>query len=197
MLVICHFNIKLAEAGVVRVAGYVDSYLEHLVPLLIWILTCCPFYIIWEVLLAYARWFLTSWGTYIFIMHAYIYLFYFINWGGWRCWWTDFVPEAIHNPVATKLLVSGLLTRFIYCVRLFLHRYICLFVFNVPSTARSFRDGTPIYCPLRRTWSSVNTPSRPGIEPGAVAWQFITLPLRYGRSWHRYSFCIYILYVPC
>ena len=24
-------------------------------------------------------------------------------------------------------------------------------VFNVPSTARSFRDGTPIYCPLRRT----------------------------------------------
>ena len=29
-----------------------------------------------------------------------------------RCWWTDFVPEAIHNPVglAIKLLVSGLLT---------------------------------------------------------------------------------------
>ena len=26
-----------------------------------------------------------------------------------------------------------------------------LVVFNVPSTARSFRDGTPIYCPLRRT----------------------------------------------
>ena len=32
-----------------------------------------------------------------------------------------------------------------------------LVVFNVPSTARSFRDGTPIYCPLRRTWSSINT----------------------------------------
>ena len=31
-----------------------------------------------------------------------------------------------------------------------------LVVFNVPSTARSFRDGTPIYCPLRRTWSSIN-----------------------------------------
>ena len=30
-----------------------------------------------------------------------------------------------------------------------------LVVFYVPSTARSFRDGTPIYCPLRRTWSSV------------------------------------------
>ena len=29
--------------------------------------------------------------------------------------------------------------------------YVCLFVFNVPSTARSFRDVTPIYCPLRRT----------------------------------------------
>ena len=26
-----------------------------------------------------------------------------------------------------------------------------LVVFYVPSTARSFRDGTPIYCPLRRT----------------------------------------------
>ena len=25
-----------------------------------------------------------------------------------------------------------------------------LFVFNVPSTARSFRDSNPIYCPLRR-----------------------------------------------
>ena len=51
--------------------------------------------------------------------------------------------------------------------------------FNVPLTARSFRDGTPIYCPLRRTWSSINTPFRPGIEPRAVAWQSITLPLRY------------------
>ena len=31
---------------------------------------------------------------------------------GWlkSCWWTDFVPEAIHNPVAIKLLVSRLLT---------------------------------------------------------------------------------------
>ena len=26
-----------------------------------------------------------------------------------------------------------------------------LVVFNVPSTVRAFRDGTPIYCPLRRT----------------------------------------------
>ena len=26
-----------------------------------------------------------------------------------------------------------------------------LVVFNVPSTARSFRDGTHIYCPLRGT----------------------------------------------
>ena len=57
-----------------------------------------------------------------------------------------------------------------------------LVVFNVPSTARSFRDGTPIYCPLRRTWSSINTPFRPGFEPRAVAWQSITLPLRYASS---------------
>ena len=57
-----------------------------------------------------------------------------------------------------------------------------LVMFNVPSTARSFRDGTPIYCPLRRTWSSINTPFRPGIEPWAMAWQSITLPLHYASS---------------
>ena len=45
------------------------------------------------------------------------------------------------------------------------------------STARSFRDGTPIYCPLRRTWSLVFTPSPLEIQPWAVAWQSITLPL--------------------
>ena len=27
--------------------------------------------------------------------------------------------------------------------------FVCLFVFYVPSTARSFRDSTPIYCPMR------------------------------------------------
>ena len=41
-------------------------------------------------------------------------------------------------------------------------------VFYVPSTARSFRDGTPIYCPLWRTWSSVLTPFPLGIELWAV-----------------------------
>ena len=35
--------------------------------------------------------------------------------------WTDFVPEAIHNPLAIKLLVSGLLTGHICNVRLFVH----------------------------------------------------------------------------
>ena len=29
-------------------------------------------------------------------------------------------------------------------------KLVWLVVFNVPSTARSFRDGTPIYCPLRK-----------------------------------------------
>ena len=58
-----------------------------------------------------------------------------------------------------------------------------LFVFYVPSTARSiFKDGTPIYCPLRRTRSSVNTPFQPGIEPRVVAWRSITLPLRHASS---------------
>ena len=45
---------------------------------------------------------------------------------------------------------------------------VCLFGFNIPSTARTFTDGTPIYCPLRRTRSSVNTPFPRGIEPQAV-----------------------------
>ena len=53
-----------------------------------------------------------------------------------------------------------------------------LVVFNVPSTARSFRDGTPIYCPLRRTWSSINTPFRPGIEPRGMAVHYVTAALR-------------------
>ena len=63
----------------------------------------------------------------------------------------------------------------------------CLVVFNVPSTARSFRDGTPIYCPLRKTWSSINTPFWPGNEPRAIAWQSITLPLRYASSTYRHQ----------
>ena len=37
------------------------------------------------------------------------------------------------------------------CVCVCVCVYGWLVVFNVPSTARSFRDGTPIYCPLRRT----------------------------------------------
>ena len=49
-----------------------------------------------------------------------------------------------------------------------------LVVFYVSSTARSFRDGTPIYCPLWRTWSSVFTPTPPGIKRLAVVWQSIT-----------------------
>ena len=57
-----------------------------------------------------------------------------------------------------------------------------LVVFYVPSTARSFRDGTPIYCLLRRTWSSVFTPFPQGIEPRAVAWQSITQPLRHAET---------------
>ena len=54
-----------------------------------------------------------------------------------------------------------------------------LVVFYVPSTARSFRDGTPIYCPLQRTWNLVITT---GIEPRVVAWQSITLLLRHASS---------------
>ena len=57
-----------------------------------------------------------------------------------------------------------------------------LVVFHVPSTVRSFRDGNPIYCPLRRMWSSVFTPFPPGIEPGTVTWQSMTLLLCHTSS---------------
>ena len=60
-----------------------------------------------------------------------------------------------------------------------------LVVFYVQSTLRSLRDGTPIFCPLRRTWSSIFTPFPPGIEPLAVAWQSITLPLRFEEHWRN------------
>ena len=50
-------------------------------------------------------------------------------------------------------------------------------VFNVPSTTMSFRDGAPIYCPLRKKQSSVFTPSPSWIEPRVdVAWQSNTQP---------------------
>ena len=43
--------------------------------------------------------------------------------------WTDFVPEAIHNSVAIKLLVSGLLTGHICYVHLFLHHNrFCIYI---------------------------------------------------------------------
>ena len=51
------------------------------------------------------------------------------------------------------------------------NKLVCwLVMFNGPSTARSLRDGTPIYCPLQRMWSSVFTTLPPGIEPLAVVW---------------------------
>ena len=70
-----------------------------------------------------------------------IYSFYFINWGEWRCWWTDFVPEAIHNLVAIKLLVSCLLTRRIYYVHLFEHHNrFCINISNSSERVLSFKQ---------------------------------------------------------
>ena len=62
-----------------------------------------------------------------------------------------------------------------------------LVVFYVPSIVRSFRDGTSIYCPLQRTRGLVFTPFPLGIEPRAVAWQSITLPLRHANSTKIYN----------
>ena len=47
--------------------------------------------------------------------------------------WTYFVPEAIHNQVAIKLLVSGLLTGHICSEYLFLHHNrFYFYIFLVP-----------------------------------------------------------------
>ena len=77
-----------------------------------------------------------------------------------ECWWERYHPP----PLCSAHLVGWLV------------------VFYIPSTARSFRDGIPIYCPLQRTWSSIFTPFPQGIEPRTVAWQSITLPLRHASS---------------
>ena len=104
----CHFNNLLAEAGVMHEAGYVD-YLEHLVPLLkldINILSILHY-------LGSPLGFCTLIFDLMRNLHIYnacTYIHSILLTGGWRCWWTDFVPEAIHNPVAIKLLVLGLLT---------------------------------------------------------------------------------------
>ena len=51
---------------------------------------------------------------------------------------------------------DNFIARFVYVKRKIRHVFTrrlvgWLVVFNIPLTARSFRDGTPIYCPLRRT----------------------------------------------
>ena len=89
-----------------------------------WIITSCLYFLIWEVLLAIKRVFLTSWarGTCIFIMHTFIHIFYFNHLGESALLCGQTVPEAIHNQVAIKLLKSGLLTwRIICCVYLFFY----------------------------------------------------------------------------
>ena len=53
-----------------------------------------------------------------------IYLSILMSWADSAAVWTDFVPEAIHNQIAIKLLVSGILTGYICYVYLFLHHNI-------------------------------------------------------------------------
>ena len=80
------------------------------------------------------------------------------------------VPLRVVTPAHYTIFLSVvILSCRVMCgghkMRLFLHIHFCLFelsniilrwlvgwliVFNVPSTARSFKHGTPIYCPLRR-----------------------------------------------
>ena len=58
-----------------------------------------------------------------------------------------YIHTCMHACIHTTYIHTCMHTYIHACM----HAYICLFEFNVPSTARSFRDGTPIYCPLRRT----------------------------------------------
>ena len=47
---------------------------------------------------------------FVFKKLRYKHVFYFNHLMGWRCCVDRTVPEAIHNPVAIKLLLFGLLT---------------------------------------------------------------------------------------
>ena len=89
--------------------------------------------------------------------------------------WVDLFPFWLHSsiPVADKYLKWPTSTMLNW-----------LDVFYVPSTARSFRDGMPIYCPLQRTWSSIFKPFPQGIEPRAVAWQSISYTIAAPRQLH-------------
>ena len=72
-------------------------------------------------------------------------------------------------------------------------------VFYVPLTARSFRDGTPIYCPLQRRRSLVNTTGNQ--TPGR------RMPVHYSTAAPRkllywilstvYYTCHYMKYLGC
>ena len=138
----------------------------------------------------------------------FIGLWYITVWAShnvWHCIWP-------HCPIPVTLYLTSLACHVWHCrcefrrwwrhaitlhSNIWSHRpALCwLVVFNISSIARSFRDGTPIYCPLWRTWSSINTPFRPGIEPQAVAWQSITLPLRYASS-TQLCVTLYLISLP-
>ena len=72
--IICHayvISVKLTEAGS-RVCLF---YLEKLVPLPIKFFFASVYFVVWEVLVVAARRFLASWGTYVFVIQAYVTLY--------------------------------------------------------------------------------------------------------------------------
>ena len=66
--------------------------------------------------------------------------------------------------------------------------YVCL-CFTSLHQRGHLETAPPIYCPLQRTCSSVNTPFPPGNEPRVVAWQSITLLLRHASSTSKPLMC--------
>ena len=99
-------------------------------------------------------------------------------------WQTDWLSNKQSKSTTFNLLGCHLVP----CIWINFRLVGWLVVFNVPSTARSFRDGTPIYCPLQRTWSSINTPFGPGIEPRAVVHTSLVLYMTLSiRKCHKTS----------
>ena len=104
-------------------AGYFYSYPQPLVTLY----HITFYFTIWEVLEDFAYLFLPHW-EFIFMIYACFNVFF--NW--WHCCVVRIVPKIIHNPVAIKLLVIGLLTLHICNVRLYLLHMFCMFILLVP-----------------------------------------------------------------
>ena len=89
-------------------------------------------------------------------LYPYMYRFLFIHvlYMSWVNLFTESEVKSLGYMFRSKsfqLLTCIIDIMLMMLMCLFMMVFGWLVVFNVPSTARSIRDGTPIYCPLRRT----------------------------------------------